>query len=327
MSLDTPVAFIIFNRPDKAARVFAEIAKAKPKRLFVIADGPRPDRPDDVEKCRATRAAVERVDWDCEVVKNYSDVNLGCGRRPATGISWVFEQVEEAVILEDDCVPHPTFFRFCSELLKRYRDDERIMMVGGFLLYENPGASSYYFSHFPACVGGWATWRRAWRHWDGTMKQWPALRETPWLREMLGHAKAARHWKTVLDHAHAHSNHADFWDYQWMFACWVHGGLCALPARNNLINNIGFDEDSTHTTSPGDRRANLPVTEMEFPLRHPPVVAPDAEFDRFRLDRAMAANLSPARQRLRRVIWATLPKAMRTRIRNLRSKSVAGITQ
>ena len=121
--MQVPVAFMIFNRPDVTEQVFREIAKARPPKLFVIADGPRPEQPGEAQKCAATRAVVERVDWDCEVVKNYSDVNLGCGLRVATGVSWVFQQADRAIFLEDDCLPHPTFFRFCEELLERYHDD------------------------------------------------------------------------------------------------------------------------------------------------------------------------------------------------------------
>ncbi len=156
----TPVALIIFNRPDTTERVFAEIAKARPPKLFIIADGPREDRPGEAERCASARAIVDRVDWNCEVQKNYSDVNLGCGARPATGISWVFDQVEEAIILEDDCIAHPTFFRFCDELLEKYRDDERIMHIAGnnFQFGNQRTSFSYFFSHHNICWG-WASWR------------------------------------------------------------------------------------------------------------------------------------------------------------------------
>src|SRR5262245_26909140 len=127
----TPVAFIVFNRPDLTERVFAEIARARPPKLLVVADGPRPDVAGEAEKCVATRAIIDRVDWQCDVLTNYSDRNLGCGRRPSSGLRWVFEQVEEAIILEDDCLPHPTFFQFCEELLERYRDDKRVMHISG----------------------------------------------------------------------------------------------------------------------------------------------------------------------------------------------------
>ena len=143
--LTTPVAFIIFNRPDTTEQVFQRIREAKPKKLLVIADGPRENRIGEDEKCAKTRAIIDQVDWDCEVLKNYSSINLGCGKRPATGITWVFEQVEEAIILEDDCLPHPTFFRFCQEMLQRYATDERIMHISGnnFQFKENKTKYSY----------------------------------------------------------------------------------------------------------------------------------------------------------------------------------------
>jgi hypothetical protein len=284
MNLNTPVAFIIFNRPDKTQRVLRAIAEARPRRLFVIADGPREGQPADVEKCAAARALIEQVDWDCEVVKNYSDVNLGCGRRPATGISWVFDHAEEAIILEDDCLPHPTFFRFCSELLNKYRDDERVMMVGGFTFFPQDGPYSYYFSGIPACVGGWATWRRAWQHWEARVTRWPELRNTSWLLDTLGHAGAAKSYRSIFDRAHADGDNADYWDYQWMYACWLRKGLTILPSKVNLISNIGFDREATHTTTGTDRRANLPTQAMEFPLRHPSSVVRDRTTDHIRLE-------------------------------------------
>jgi hypothetical protein len=146
--LNVPVLLIIFNRLESTKKVFREIAKAKPRQLFVAADGPRPNHPEDIEKCRLTRAVIDEVDWECDVHKNYSDVNLGCGQRPATGISWVFEHEERAIILEDDCVPHLTFFRFCEELLERFHDDERVMQICGnnFQFGRKRTRYSYFFS-------------------------------------------------------------------------------------------------------------------------------------------------------------------------------------
>lgn len=131
MALKTPVVFIIFNRSDTTEKVFAEIAKVRPRKLLVIADGPRPDHPSDIERCKAARAVIERVDWDCEVLTNYSEANLGCKACVSSGLDWAFQNVEEVIILEDDYLPHPTFFRFCEESLERYRDDERIALISG----------------------------------------------------------------------------------------------------------------------------------------------------------------------------------------------------
>jgi len=187
--------------------------------LLVIADGPRADQPGEADNCLAARKVVEKVDWDCEVLTNYSEVNLGCGLRPASGIDWVFQNVEEAIILEDDCLPHPTFFQFCDELIDRYRDDERVMMISGDNFQEGKKRTShsYYFSRY-AHTWGWATWQRAWRFYDFDLKLWPELRETNWLLDTLGHEEPAAYWRATFDSL---SNTSDVWDYQWTFACWI----------------------------------------------------------------------------------------------------------
>ena len=182
-----PVAFLIFNRPELTRKVFASIAQARPSKLLVVADGPREDVSDDEENCSEARATIDRIDWDCEVLTNYSSVNMGCRARISTGLEWVFKNVEEAIILEDDCIPHPTFFRFCKELLARYRDDQRVMMISGnnFQMGRKWTPCSYYFSRFFHCWG-WATWRRAWKHYDIDMGLWPALEDGSWLLHVLG---------------------------------------------------------------------------------------------------------------------------------------------
>ncbi len=130
-NLTTPVAFIIFNRPDTTSKVFEAIKQAKPKKLLVIADGPRINKPGEAEKCKQTRAITEQIDWDCEVLRNYSENNLGCRNRVSSGIDWVFENVDEAIIIEDDCLPNPSFFRFCQELLGKYRNNDEIFLISG----------------------------------------------------------------------------------------------------------------------------------------------------------------------------------------------------
>ena len=157
--LGTPVAFLVFNRPDTTARVFAEIARARPPKLLVVADGPRTDVPGEPERCQAARAIVEHgVDWPCQVLTNYADSNLGCKRRVSSGLDWVFDMVEAAIILEDDCLPHPTFFRFCEELLDRYRDDERIMTVSGINLHcKRLRYSVLCGVQSASCLGAWPT--------------------------------------------------------------------------------------------------------------------------------------------------------------------------
>lgn len=277
--LTTPVAFLIFNRPDTTARVFEAIRQAKPPKLLVVADGPRPDRPDDIEKCKAARAIIEGVDWDCEVLTNYSEVNLGCGKRPATGITWVFEQVEEAIIFEDDCLPHPTFFRFCEELLSYYRHDERIMVISGnnFQFGRSRTDYSYYFSRYNH-IWGWASWRRAWKYFDYDLKLWPKIRKEDWLTSILENRKVLKYW--TKNFQRTYEGDSTVWDYRWTFACWIQNGLTILP-NVNLVSNIGFGEDATHTIGSKSRLANLPVKEMNFPLKHPLFLLRHVEADNF----------------------------------------------
>ena len=274
--LKTPVAFIIFNRPDTTIRVFAEIAKARPPKLLVIADGPRVDRPDDAEKCAAARAIIDNVDWDCEVLTNYSDLNLGCKRRVSSGIDWVFDIVDEAIILEDDCLPHPTFFRFCEEMLEKYRDDERIAMISGdnFQFGRKRTEYSYYFSRYTH-IWGWASWRRAWENYDVDMKQWPEIRDVGWLEDFLGSKVSYLYWKYIFENVY--NGKIDTWDYQWVFACWAQSVMAIMPSVN-LISNIGFGLEAVHTTEK-NKFSEMKTEPMIFPVSHPPYMLRDSVAD------------------------------------------------
>lgn len=283
--LKTPVAFIIFKRPHTTERVFEAIRQAKPPKLFVIADGPRADYDGEAEKCEATRAIIERVDWDCEVLKNYSDINLGCAKRLPSGLDWVFNQVEEAIVLEDDCLPHPTFFPFCQELLERYRDDERIgTIIGQNLQFGRKRTEySYYFSIYNRCWG-WATWRRAWQYFDFDMKLWPEIKERQFLNDILiGDHKAVRYWNQLFQDTY--DRHiSTVWDYQWTFTCWLRSQLSIVP-NVNLISNIGFGNDATHSKSTKGsfvkKFADMPLEAINFPLKHPPFMIRDLKSDHF----------------------------------------------
>ena len=259
--LKTPIAFIIFNRPDTTAKVFESIRKAKPSKLLVIADGPRLDKIGEAEKCVETRKIIEGVDWECEVITNYSDVNLGCKIRPSSGIDWVFEQVEEAIILEDDCLPEHTFFAYCEELLEKYRYDTRIAAISGTNVQSGQRRTndSYYFSRYMH-VWGWATWRRSWQNYDIKMKQWPIVRDGDWLQDILTDKLAIKNWQETFQRVY--DGEIDkAWDYQWVFACWIQSGLIISP-NINLISNIGFGPGATHTFNKSDLGSNIPTSAM-----------------------------------------------------------------
>lgn len=264
------VAFFIFNRPDTTNRVFARIADARPKRLFVVADGARLDRPGELALCQQAREVVEHVNWPCDVQRNYSDRNMGCRDRLASGIKWVFDQVDEAIVLEDDCLPEPTFFRYAAELLERYRHDHRVMAISGDTFQMQPPATgaSYYFSRYFHCWG-WATWKRAWAHYDVALQAWPRVSGTDWLRERLdGDVDATTFWSQQFDAVH--EGRVNTWDFQFVFACWMAGGMTILP-RRNLVSNLGFRADATHTSDTTSSLARLATEPMMFPLLHPPL--------------------------------------------------------
>jgi hypothetical protein len=275
--LSTPVAFIIFNRPDTTHRVFQAIRQAQPQQLLVIADGPRADRPGEAEKCAATRAIIDRVDWECEVLINYSDINLGCKRRVSSGIDWVFSQVEEAIILEDDCLPAPSFFPFCQTLLEKYREDDRVMMISGDNFQPEDGQfeDSYYFSKY-IHIWGWATWRRAWQHYDVEMTSWQNFRDKRLLNAVCPDPIENEYWFKIFDDVA--SGDVDTWDYQWVYTCWQQSGMSIMPTVN-LISNIGFRDDATHTSGESPWAA-MPVGNIQT-IRHPIFVLRNQDADMY----------------------------------------------
>lgn len=276
--MNTPVAFLIYRRPDLTARVFAEIARARPPVLLVVADGPR--SPEEEPLCAAARRVVEAVDWPCDVRRNYAEANMGCRNRVASGLDWVFAEVEEAIVVEDDCLPSPSFFPFCEQLLERYRGDTRIMHVSGnnFQGGIRRTPYSYYFSKYTH-IWGWATWRRAWAHYDVDMRRWPEFKASGLMEGICPDPRERRHSTEVFDLAHARK--IDTWDYAWRFACWAQSGLAILPEAN-LVTNIGWGSGATHTM---DKQERLDIPSQAIgALVHPPFVVVNEAADRFTCD-------------------------------------------
>lgn len=273
--MNTTVVFLIFNRPECSARTFAEIRRTRPGRLLVVADGPRENREGEAEACAETRRIVDDgVDWPCDVLRNYATTNLGCAQRVSSGLTWAFSVVEEAIVLEDDCLPDPSFFWYCDELLEKYRDDARIGQICGtpFVTQKLDRSTSYVFSRYGP-IWGWATWRRAWRHYDLHLSNWPELRESGGLAGAV-HSNVELKWRANLYDA-IHHGPPTTWDFQWGYAKITQSMLSAVPTRN-LIENIGCGAGATHTT---DARTTFERGSMPSPLIHPPCVLPDPQFD------------------------------------------------
>ncbi len=276
------ILLLVFNRPEHTRRVLQQLRLLQPTELYVNADGPRPHVPTDAARCAEVRALfAQEVDWPCRIHTRFLPHNLGCRRAVETGISWFFEHVEEGIVLEDDCLPDPSFFPFCFELLERYRSDERVLHIAG----SNPAAqvcaqwnASYLFSRF-AFIWGWATWRRAWKHYSATFSdlesQW---RDPDSAFSQLLPDRAARRY--LLDKfRRVRDGEFDTWDYAWFYSVVRARGLCIVP-KVNLVHNIGFDDDATHTSTGASKRLVHPAQSMSFPLVHPTQEAPLPEMER-----------------------------------------------
>jgi hypothetical protein len=271
---NTPILFIIFNRPDKAKEVFKKIQEIKPKQLFIAADGPRKNNPEDVELCKQTREILNGINWDCELKNLLREENVGCKKGPADAISWFFEHVEEGIILEDDCLPSDSFFPFCEELLEKYRYDTRIMHIGGASQlpdYENP--DSYYFSRLPN-VWGWATWKRAWQLMDLHFTDFEEFKQRNIIKDKVKNKYHRQNWINNFQRA---KDSSDIWDYIWVYTLFIQNGLSIVPSKN-LILNIGFDGQATHTSIRPHYYNQMKLDTLpENKLKHPNFIYIDEE--------------------------------------------------
>jgi hypothetical protein len=256
MAFETPILFITFNRPSHTSKVFERIREVKPKYLFVVSDGPRPNHPDDAEKIMKVRELVcAGIDWDCELKTLFRQENLGCGYGPANAITWFFSQIEEGIILEDDCLPSASFFRFCRNLLAEYRDETRVMAVSGFNYFGKWQSDNYDYFFSDGGNWGWASWRRAWKLFDYEMSSWLSS-DAERKKDILAfYPDFDALYKKIIEQNY------DAWDIQWHYARLYHQGVSITPVVN-LVENIGFDNFGTHTTSDFSGFSNLKSNEM-----------------------------------------------------------------
>lgn len=293
----SPVAFIVFNRPSLTLQTFAALRKQQPRELFIIADGPRRGHATDAERCRQVREIVADIDWPCQVHRNYADENLGCRQRVISGLDWVFNHVDTAIVLEDDCLPHPDFYTFCDTLLDRYRDDERVWVITGnnFQNGRWRGDASYYFSRFNHCWG-WATWKRAWKNNEPPITFWPDWKQSAAWKQLWPKKRERAYWERIFDKMYR--NEIDSWAYTWTASAWYHGGLTATP-NVNLVSNIGFGPDATHTRT--DSALSNLTTAALGNLSHPSVVQADLKADEFAYGYAFRGRNQGIKHRIRRL--------------------------
>jgi hypothetical protein len=312
-TIDTPVLFLIFSRPDTTRKVFEAIRSARPSRLFIAADGPRAHKEGEAEKCEECRKVATEVDWPCEVHTLFRTENIGCGKGVSGAISWFFEHVEEGIILEDDTLPGPGFFRFCSDLLEKYRYDTRVMAVSGSSLpcrLSEHSEYSYFFSNWDY-IWGWATWRRAWKYYDYSMPHYEHMVQNGY----FGSNYYSLFEKYYINHSYDRSYYANksvtWWSYQWGYARKINSGLVAVPVRNFIVN-IGLGAGATNTTAE-NRWSFFKFEKMDFPLKHPDFVMVDRTTD----DEIFKRHFTTPLSRMKSHVKEYLPSFV---LKNLRKK-------
>lgn len=278
--MNAPILFIIFNRPDLTSLTFESIRKVKPNKLFIAADGPRTGVRDDVSNTDKTREIVSSIDWDCEVHRRYQTQNMGCKLGVSSSIDWFFDNVDEGIILEDDCLPDLSFYYFCEEMLNVYRNDLRVMSISGNNwqdgIVRGCEEASYYFSSYPH-IWGWATWKRAWKHFSLPDNDSMTLPKT-YLDNIFKSDHEKEYWAERF--AKFSEGSIDAWSYGWMIACWSQSGLSIIPQKN-LVTNVGFDGRGTHTIDSTHHAANAAFYSLQFPLNHPSHVVRDFTADEY----------------------------------------------
>lgn len=264
--MDTPILFLVFNRPSLTKRVFDEINKAKPTKLFVAIDGPRQGNQFDKENIKQVIEIVTNLNWECKLELFEREKNLGCGLAISSAIDWFFSKVDEGIILEDDCVPSQDFFFFCESMLAKYRNDSRIMAING----SNPLGQiqldcTYFYSKYNF-VWGWATWKRAWDLYEYDLKKESNFqRRRNLLKSFKFDLVSVRSWYKHLDLVK--NEKISTWDYQWMYTCWKYNGLVITP-NSNLVCNIGNEIDPTHGVVNASY-LNLKQIDLKKPIRSP----------------------------------------------------------
>ena len=286
--MDTPVAVFCFNRPEATANLLKRLASVQPTQVFVVSDGPRPGSRDDHVRVAAVRRQFDSLSWRCRVSRDFAGSNLGCRSRIVSGLDWVFEQVDRAIILEDDCLPDPSFFPFCEDLLARYEGNTRIASVCGMThdQIKNPIHESYRFSRY-CFIWGWATWRRAWQTYDASMPSWAGHTVDALLKRTFDSLRARLYWKMIFNRCR--DGRIDTWDYQWAFSCWRNEMMHIVP-RVSMVENHGFGVESTHTS----RRLHdsIPIEPMSLPLSHPGRIQADWARDNALEDQIFSRNFS-----------------------------------
>lgn len=303
-TLTTPILFLIFRQPEVTRTVFEQIRAARPRKLYIAADGPRPDRPDDIAECEATRAVVAHVDWECEVHTRFLPSNLGLKKAVSSALDWFFEAEEEGIILEYDCLPDPSFFPYCQAMLDRYRNDTRVFSITGSNIQADirRGDGDYYFSRFTG-IWGWASWRRSWALWRPNLEDFEIFLSTEIIQSIVSDKEGQQFWVKTFEAVHMGLN-VTTWAFSLIYAQIKQGGYCVVP-NYNLIRNIGFGVEGTNAVDPNHPLAHLEVSELTL-YKEPTFFVPDLAADGETTRRAAYSPSRPFLLRLKSYLYRRL---------------------
>jgi hypothetical protein len=286
--MDSPVLFIVFNRPRCTRKVFQQIRKAQPKHLFISGDGPRPNIKWDAKNCAKVRDIVSAIDWDCDCRQYYQEQNLGCAKAVSGAINWFFDQVDQGIILEDDTVPSVSFFNFAAELLEKYKNHHDIMHIAGTNITPSSAIETSYLISRLIHIGGWATWKRAWQLFDPKMKDWQRIKKRMAEKNIFGNM--TERYINALNRCYQED--LNVWGPKWSYTCLANDGLSIIPGVN-LIYNIGYGPGAVHTKQLGNPFAHIKRSQIKFPLKHPSYMAPDIKFDESYLNNLFSVPKKP----------------------------------
>ena len=278
----TPILLIIWRRPQETIKVINSLSKIKPKKLFISCDGPRLENREEKLKVKRTQEVCkEYINWDCELKWQISNKNLGCKIGVVSAINWFFSNVQEGIILEDDIVAHPDFFPFCENLLQKYRKDKRVWCISGSNNQDNiiRGEGSYYFGKIPL-IWGWATWKNRWEEYDVEINDWPQIKSSNMLSNIFEDQVEKEYWINIWDNFYK-TGKPDTWDYSWVLSCLINNALIAIP-NQNLINNIGFNSDATHTK--WEKKSTSNIKSIGLKIIHPKIFVCDKKAEKYQFD-------------------------------------------
>ncbi len=312
----TPILLIVWRRPKETLEVINSLSKIKPRKLFISCDGPRlGDIKEALKVKRTQEVCKEFINWECEIKWQISESNLGCKTGVVSAINWFFNNVQEGIILEDDNVAHPDFFIFCKNLLEKYRKDKRVWCISGSNNQDNisRGKGSYYFGKIPL-IWGWATWKNRWDEYDVEIKDWPHIKSTNMLANIFEDQTEKEYWTNIWDSFYK-TGEPDTWDYSWVLTCLINNALIAIPNKN-LINNIGFNSDATHTIW---EKKNITIMKsIGDQIVHPKFLVCDKKAEKYQFDFYFGGNAIRLKKNLVIRIKNKLKKLFNIKIKTFR---------